>query len=922
MDASSTDRARDVAEKEKGNFSAGSNSSDEDVALAALRRITTAEPGHPTHWPWWKKWAITVAYCLLQTFVTLTSTTYVSAEFLIEEKFNVSNTQIVALGQSMFILGTAVGPAFLGPLSDIGGRKWVYVAAILLYALVNIGCALPLNLPMLIIFQFLSGTTGSVALCNVAGTIADMFGSEDGAGQPMALFVASANIGPSIGSPVGEWIADNVNMGLPWIFWINVIIGGAFAIGMCFIPETLPAIVIRNEVKKRNVAEPEEIAVLETKVNVLKEIKFVTLMALRIMVTEPMVTLLGIYNGFAYGLLFLYLDGVFDVFVVNNGLSYIGADLTYLNFVVGVIVMFMFVPVQTWLFKRDRMKNGGVGRPEARFLTSLVMVWLFPVSLLWFAFTSDGNTSFWSPVVAGGVLGFCDPLLWLSMLNYITDAYTTVAGSAIAAFLIPSFLIAAALAHAGIAMFENMSSTWAMATLGFVSFGLVALIYVAWYAARPGMSTTSFDGWHSPVVCIVVGLVFLYLYRVNQLLEGTPEEIRKLSGSRWTAEQLKETYEACDKNTPDYTSQLPPKLERRYIVTGGNGLVGGYIVLQLLARGQSPRSIRILDIKQTERNDMLSGPATEVDFIRTDITSPPSIEAAFKEPWHPSVADLPLTVFHTAAVIIPSDRSKHLYGFTEAVNVHGTRNVLSAARDAGADIFSSTSSGSISIRPMEPWVAPWARSPRHFWQVLDEKDFSQPLRRHEEYFSNYPASKAAAERIVCETNAQGFQTGCIRPAGKPFCVTDPNPPITYGDLYMAVKTLSIHPFLDVHVPPIVILVLSYCVEWYSLLPYRVSFLKRFLPEVKGDIRHMKPALLSICTHLLGTNAESSKPVQEGGLGYKGLLTTIEGMALEILEWNREHATANGSLGRRVYTTSVAAAEKIQQLGFAGLTGPA
>ncbi len=41
------------------------------------------------------------------------------------------------------------------------------------------------------------------------------------------------------------------------------------------------------------------------------------------------------YNGFAYGLLFLYLDGVFEVFVVNNGLSYIGASLTYLNFCVG-----------------------------------------------------------------------------------------------------------------------------------------------------------------------------------------------------------------------------------------------------------------------------------------------------------------------------------------------------------------------------------------------------------------------------------------------------------------------------------------------------------------------------------------------------------------------------------------------------------
>lgn len=106
-----------MAEKEKGNFSAGNNLSDEDIALAALRRITTDEPGHPTHWPLWKKWVITTIYCALQTFVALTSTTYVSAEFLIEEQFNVSNTQVVALGQSMFIIGTAVGPVFLGPLS-------------------------------------------------------------------------------------------------------------------------------------------------------------------------------------------------------------------------------------------------------------------------------------------------------------------------------------------------------------------------------------------------------------------------------------------------------------------------------------------------------------------------------------------------------------------------------------------------------------------------------------------------------------------------------------------------------------------------------------------------------------------------------------------------------------------------------------
>ena len=200
----------------------------------------------------------------------------------------------------------------------------------------------------------------------------------------------------------------------------SVIIGGVFAAGMCFIPETLPRIVIAREARKAQDLSPDEIIIMESKNHVLQEVRFITTMAFKIMVTEPIVAFLAIYNGFAYGLLFLYLDGVFPVFVVNNRLSFLGADLTYLNFVVGVTVMFLFMPVQTYLFKRDRLRRGGQGRPEARFLVSLVAVWGFPLSLFWFAFTSDGNTSYWSPVVAGAVLGFSDPLLYLSMLNYIT----------------------------------------------------------------------------------------------------------------------------------------------------------------------------------------------------------------------------------------------------------------------------------------------------------------------------------------------------------------------------------------------------------------------------------------------------------------------------------------------------------------------
>jgi nucleoside-diphosphate-sugar epimerase len=192
------------------------------------------------------------------------------------------------------------------------------------------------------------------------------------------------------------------------------------------------------------------------------------------------------------------------------------------------------------------------------------------------------------------------------------------------------------------------------------------------------------------------------------------------------------------------------------------------MVLQLLERGQPPESIRIVDFRPPTRADLLRGPAAKVDFVQTDISSAESTAKAFDKPWHPSVARLPLTVFHTAAVIVPSDRYRFVSDVCDAVNVGGTQNVVDAARRAGADVLVSTTSASISIRPVELWLPPWrmwSRGwPRHFWQVLDEKDFLAPLREHEAFFGNYPASKAAAERIVCGANSKGLRTGCIRPA--------------------------------------------------------------------------------------------------------------------------------------------------------------
>ena len=160
---------------------------------------------------------------------------------------------------------------------------------------------------------------------------------------------------------------------------------------------------------------------------------------------------------------------------------------------------------------------------------------------------------------------------------------------------------------------------------------------------------------------------------------------------------------------------------------------------------------------------MLTGPASKVSFIKTDITSQSSVREAFTQPWPTTVSSLPLTIFHTAAAINPSDRAKSLYPKIEVVNVTGTANVLSAAKAAGADVFISTSSAPVCLQPPNFWIAPWKKYPDGYVQILDERDINQPLRPHEQYFGNYAVSKARAERIVLAANSASLKTGCIRP---------------------------------------------------------------------------------------------------------------------------------------------------------------
>lgn len=448
------------------------------------------------------------------------------------------------------------------------------------------------------------------------------------------------------------------------------------------------------------------------------------------------------------------------------------------------------------------------------------------------------------------------------------------------------------------------------------------------------------------VFLAVTFLLGLYLWHVHRALESTPDEARGLAQPPWTKEMVEDEYRRAQTETTDVRPFLFDRKNRRYVVVGGSGLVGGWIVQHLLMRGEDPAGIRIIDIKPTARKAVLE---KNVDFIQTDVTDPTAVLSAFQTPWPKHVQSLPLTVFHCVAYINSSERKPEFTAVYEKVNIKGTENVIRAARTSGASILIATSSASISLVATSYFPWPWESLPKNYWQLLPNADREPLIRPLEDYGSCYSWSKAAAEHSVRQANnpEANFLTGCIRPghaiyghggayefsltwdylrrggspswighivvnlvnaqnvsighlayedtllkssvatssvSGNAYAVTDPNPAIRYGDLYTTLHTLA-HPKTPANFSPIPVLTFllpSYVLEAYRVLRLRIPALTSLLPDLKGELARVMPGMFQMCT--LHTVFTDTKAQEE--IGYRAPIGSLEGIVFAVLEWNR------------------------------------
>lgn len=113
----------------------------------------------------------------------------------IEADLNIASNVASTLAVTLYVLGIAIGPMFISPLSEIYGRVPIYHGANVMFVAFILGNALSRSLAQFLVFRFLSGCAGGTPMSLGGGTIADITTFQKRA-VAMALFSMGPLAGP------------------------------------------------------------------------------------------------------------------------------------------------------------------------------------------------------------------------------------------------------------------------------------------------------------------------------------------------------------------------------------------------------------------------------------------------------------------------------------------------------------------------------------------------------------------------------------------------------------------------------------------------------------------------------------------------------------------------------------------------------
>ncbi|KAH6660547.1 major facilitator superfamily domain-containing protein [Truncatella angustata] len=438
---------------------------------------------NPLNWSSLKRNAHVVLISIFTLYGNLASTMFAPGAAALVHEFGITSDVLAAFTVSIYLVGFALGPILISPLSEVYGRLIINQVCNVIFLAFTIGCAVSTSSAMFFVFRFLAGCACSAPMTVGGAVIADITTPEQ-RGKAMALWALGPLLGPVVGPIIGGFVAQRLSW--RWAFWIiSILAGVVFIVSIFVMKETNATILLQRKAAKLRRASGKTYLVAKGQIN--QTTKQILLRAIlrptRLLLFSPVVTLLSLFSALVFSLIYILFTTFPMVFETQYGFSVQISGLAYLGLGIGLgIGIVGFGATSDRVYKR--LKGDGEGTPEMRLPP---MMWVSPITGLgffWYGWSAQYQVHWIVPIIGSSVIGIGALFVMMPAQIYIVDAFgPQTAASALAASAVLRTLSGAFLTLAGPPMYASLGLGWGNSLLGFLC---LAFVPVPWLFYRYG----------------------------------------------------------------------------------------------------------------------------------------------------------------------------------------------------------------------------------------------------------------------------------------------------------------------------------------------------------------------------------------------------------------------------------------------------
>jgi multidrug resistance protein len=153
-------------------------------------------------------------------------------------------------GITVWAVGFGAAPMFLAPLSEINGRRPIFVFSGCLMILSFLGCALTQSFAGMLVARIFVGVGSSTFATMVGGVISDIYHTAD-RNTPMAVYSGAALFGTGLGPLLSGFIAEHVSW--RWVFYLQAGLGAVLTTPVIFLfKETRGSVLLSRRARALN----------------------------------------------------------------------------------------------------------------------------------------------------------------------------------------------------------------------------------------------------------------------------------------------------------------------------------------------------------------------------------------------------------------------------------------------------------------------------------------------------------------------------------------------------------------------------------------------------------------------------------------------------------------------------------------------